>query len=212
MTAVKRLVVVSAGLSQPSSTRLLADRLAAATSSALEREGVEARVEVIELREHARDIADNLVSGFASPRLQERLDDIVAADGLIVVSPVFTASVSGLFKSFVDLIEPGSIEGLPVLIGATGGSDRHALVTETSMRPLFVFHHAAPVTTAVYAAAADWGAGDEGDRVGELAGRIGRAGRELADAIRRSERIPGPRDPFALPEGFSPVGAYGETR
>ena len=52
-------------------------------------------------------VIDNLVSGFASPRLQERLDDIVAADGLIVVSPVFTASVSGLFKSFVDLIEPG---------------------------------------------------------------------------------------------------------
>ncbi|WCD84224.1 FMN reductase (NADPH) [Streptomyces xanthophaeus] len=163
-----KLVVVSAGLSSPSSTRLLADRLAAATLGQ-----VDAELEVIELRELATEIAQHLVTGFPPARLAAALDAVAAADGLIAVTPVFAASYSGLFKSFFDVIEKDSLTGKPVLLGATGGTARHSLVTEHALRPLFAYLRALVLPTAVYAASEDWG--EEG-----LARRIVRAGAELA--------------------------------
>ncbi|MCP3754604.1 CE1759 family FMN reductase [Streptomyces sp. TBY4] len=163
-----KLVVVSAGLSVPSSTRLLADRLTAAALG-----HVDAEPEVIELRELATEIAQHLVTGFPPARLAAALDAVAAADGLIAVTPVFAASYSGLFKSFFDLIDKDALTGKPVLIGATGGTARHSLVTEHALRPLFTYLRAIVVPTAVYAASEDWG--DEG-----LAQRITRASTELA--------------------------------
>ncbi|MDK9501148.1 NAD(P)H-dependent oxidoreductase [Streptomyces katrae] len=163
-----KLVVVSAGLSAPSSTRLLADRLAAATL-----DHVDARTEVIELRDLATEIAQHLVTGFPPARLAAALDAVAAADGLIAVTPVFAASYSGLFKSFFDLIDKDALTGKPVLLGATGGTARHSLVTEHAMRPLFTHLRALVLPTAVYAASEDWGG--EG-----LERRIARAGAELA--------------------------------
>ncbi|EFL13026.1 CE1759 family FMN reductase [Streptomyces sp. C] len=163
-----KLVVVSAGLSSPSSTRLLADRLAAATQA-----NVDARTEVIELRDLATEIAQHLVTGFPQARLAAALDAVAAADGLIAVTPVFAASYSGLFKSFFDLIDKDALTGKPVLLGATGGTARHSLVTEHAMRPLFTHLRALVLPTAVYAASEDWGG--EG-----LERRIARAGAELA--------------------------------
>ncbi|NGO76844.1 hydroxymethylpyrimidine ABC transporter substrate-binding protein [Streptomyces sp. YC504] len=163
-----KLVVVSAGLSSPSSTRLLADRLAAA---ALEQ--VDAEVEVIELRDLATEIAQHFVTGFPPARLAAALDTVAAADGLIAVTPVFAASYSGLFKSFFDVIDKDALTGKPVLAAATGGTARHSLVTEHALRPLFTYLRALVLPTAVYAASEDWG--EEG-----LAQRITRAGRELA--------------------------------
>lgn len=173
-----KLVVVSAGLSSPSSTRLLADRLAAAT---LER--AEADVEVIELRDLATEIAQHLVTGFPPARLAAALDAVAAADGLIAVTPVFAASYSGLFKSFFDLIDKDALTGKPVLVGATGGTARHSLVTEHALRPLFSHLRALVLPTAVYAASEDWG--EEG-----LAGRIARAGGELARFMAPSVTAP----------------------
>ncbi|MFF4401344.1 FMN reductase [Streptomyces sp. NPDC001480] len=163
-----KLVVVSAGLSVPSSTRLLADRLANATA-----ERTPAEVRVIELRDLAVEIAHNFTSGFPGRALADALDAVASADGLIVVSPVFTASYSGLFKSFFDVLDKDALAGKPVLIAATGGTGRHSLVLEHAMRPLFAYLRAVVVPTAVYAASEDWGA--EG-----LAERIERAGGELA--------------------------------
>ncbi|MET8412220.1 CE1759 family FMN reductase [Streptomyces sp. NPDC005195] len=163
-----RLVVVSAGLSVPSSTRLLADRLAAATV----RESA-SRVEVVELRDLAVEIAHHFTNGFPGRALGSALDAVTAADGLIVVTPVFSASYSGLFKSFFDVLDKDALAGKPVLIAATGGSSRHSLVTEHALRPLFAYLRAVVVPTAVYAASEDWGA--EG-----LAERIDRAAGELA--------------------------------
>ncbi|MFF9049526.1 CE1759 family FMN reductase [Streptomyces erythrochromogenes] len=169
-----RIVVVSAGLSSPSSTRLLADRLAAATLEHLEHlEHVDAETEVIELRELATEIAQHFVTGFPPARLAAALDAVAAADGLIAVTPVFAGSYSGLFKSFFDLIDKDSLTGKPVLLGATGGTARHSLVTEHALRPLFTYLRALVLPTAVYAASEDWG--EEG-----LAQRIARAGAELA--------------------------------
>ncbi|MFJ3173881.1 CE1759 family FMN reductase [Streptomyces roseus] len=163
-----KLVVVSAGLSSPSSTRLLADRLTAATLA-----HVDAEPEVIELRELATEIAQHFVTGFPPARLAAALDAVAAADGLIAVTPVFAGSYSGLFKSFFDVIDKDALTGKPVLLGATGGTARHSLVTEHALRPLFTYLRALTLPTAVYAASEDWG--EDG-----LARRVTRAGAELA--------------------------------
>ncbi|MER5949373.1 CE1759 family FMN reductase [Streptomyces sp. NPDC001904] len=176
-----KLVVVSAGLSSPSSTRLLADRLTAATLHQ-----VDAEVEVVELRDLATEIARHFVTGFPPARLAAALDAVAAADGLIAVTPVFAASYSGLFKSFFDVIDKDALTGKPVLVAATGGTARHSLVTEHALRPLFTYLRALVLPTAVYAASEDWG--EEG-----LAARIARAGGELA-------RFMGPSAADAAPD------------
>lgn len=195
---MRRLVVVSAGLSQPSASRLLADRLASATTAELERLGAPAEVRVIEVREHARDVANNLVTGFPSQSLKDALDAVTAADGMIAVTPTFRASFSGLFKSFVDVLDDGSLEGKPVLIGATGGTARHSLVLEHAMRPVFTYLHAVVTPTSVFAATDDW-AGDA--RLAPLQTRIVRAARELAAEVARREPVQ-TADPFELTTSF----------
>jgi FMN reductase len=171
-----RLVVVTAGLSQPSSTRLLADRLTRAVRTRLVDDGLTADLTVIELRDLAVDIANNLVTGFPGPVLAEAIDELRQADGLIVVTPIFTASYSGLFKSFFDVLDKDLLAGKPVLIAATGGTPRHSLALEHALRPMFSYLKAIVAPTAVYAAAEDWGGGD-------LSARITRAGDELADQM-----------------------------
>jgi len=200
MTA-RKLAVVTAGLSQPSSTRLLADRLTEATVRALD--GVEVEITVVELRDVAQDVTNNLLTGFASPRLDAAIQAVTGADGLIAVTPIFTTSYSGLFKSFVDVLDPQALTGMPVLLGATGGTERHSLAIDYAMRPLFSYLHAVALPTGVYAASSDWGSADG------LSDRIERAASELAAQVRTSDRAQNIRDPFALPEGFSPVGAFG---
>ncbi|WP_432122944.1 FMN reductase [Streptomyces sp. S1] len=177
-----KLVAVSAGLSSPSSTRLLADRLLQAARYRLAEQEYAVDVEVVELRDLAVDIANNFVTGFPSGKLREALDAVTGADGVIAVTPVFTASYSGLFKSFFDLVDPTALTGVPVLIGATGGTARHSLVLDHALRPLFAYLRALTVPTAVYAASEDWGSG--GDEYTEgLPARINRAGYEFADAV-----------------------------
>ncbi|WP_105972219.1 FMN reductase [Streptomyces geranii] len=162
-----KLVVVSAGLSVPSSTRLLGDRLAAAVAAQ-----APVDVQVVELRDLAVEIAHNFTSGFPGRKLSDALDAVTAADGLIVVTPVFSASYSGLFKSFFDVLEKDALVGKPVLVAATGGSARHSLVLEHAMRPLFAYLRAVVVPTAVYAASEDWGAEGLPERVERAAGEL----------------------------------------
>lgn len=182
-----RLVVVSAGLSVPSSTRLLADRLTAATTALVP----EAEVEVIELRDLAVDIANNMVTGFANAKLQVALDTVAAADGIIAVTPVFSASYSGLFKSFFDVLDNTALTGTPVVAAATGGTARHSLALEHALRPLFSYLRAVVAPTAVYAASEDWGG--SGDPLTDtLPTRIDRAAGELAALMRgRAASAPG---------------------
>ncbi|TDC20771.1 oxidoreductase [Streptomyces sp. 8K308] len=185
-----RITVVASGLSVPSSTRLLADRLAAATAARAEG----AEVTVVELRELAADIASHLTGGFPSPRLATAIESVTAADGLIAVTPVFSASYSGLFKSFFDVLEPESLAGKPVLLGATGGTPRHSLVIEHALRPLFAHLRAVMVPTGVYAASQDWGAvGD--DYAAGLAERVDRAAAELVALLAPDTRPAPPRPP-----------------
>ncbi|MEJ3659279.1 CE1759 family FMN reductase [Actinomycetes bacterium KLBMP 9759] len=187
------LVVLSAGMRQPSSTRLLADRLAAATAAAA---GPGLGVRTVELRDLGHDIVNAAVTGFAPPALQEVVDAIAAADALVAVSPTMNGSYSGLFKSFFDVLGEDVLVDVPVLIGATGGTARHSLVLEHALRPLFSYLRAVVVPTGVYAATEDWGA-ESG-----LAARIERAGRELAAQIAaRPPRVVA--DPLAEPTPFA---------
>ncbi|GAB2661257.1 FMN reductase [Saccharopolyspora gloriosae] len=188
-----RILAISAGLSQPSSTRMLADRLVTATGAEL---GDDATIDVVELRDLAHDITDNLLTGFANPRLREVLDRLGAADGLVLVTPTFTASYSGLFKSFMDVVDPESMADKPVLVAATGGTERHSLVLDHALRPLLAYLRARVVPTAVYAASGDWG-GDTG-----LDRRIARAAGELADVVRGRPAEP-KTDPFTDPTPFA---------
>ncbi|NUS72026.1 MAG: FMN reductase [Corynebacteriales bacterium] len=179
-----KLVVISAGLSQPSSTRLLADRLTSATRRHLD-QSVEVRI--VELRELASDIAHNMVTSFPSAALRDTIEATLAADGIIAVTPVFNASYSGLFKSFFDVLffdtaDETLLAGKPVLISATGGTARHSLALEHAIRPLFSYLHAMVVPTAVFAAPEDWGEGDA--QTQGLARRIARAAGEFAELLK----------------------------
>ena len=164
-----RIAVVSGGLSVPSSTRLLADRLADATVRTA-REPVE--VDVVELRPLAHPLADHLLTGFATGELADAIETVRRADALIVVTPVFSASYSGLFKTFFDVLEPGMLEGKPVLVGATAGTARHSLVLDHALRPLFSYLRASVVPTAVFAASEDFGHPGLDERIDRAAGEL----------------------------------------
>jgi FMN reductase len=177
----RHLAVVSAGLGNPSSTRLLADRLSAAATRALEALGEPVVVDVIELRPLAHALADNMLTGFATGDLTEAVERVRRADALIAVTPVFAASYSGLFKSFFDVLDPESLAGTPVLMAATAGTARHSLVLDHAVRPLFSYLRAMIVPTGVFAATEDFGS----TAAGPLDERIERAAAELAMLVTR---------------------------
>ncbi|MET7482973.1 FMN reductase [Streptomyces sp. NPDC005538] len=178
-----KLVVVSAGLSVPSSTRLLADRLAAAVDR-----HTPVDIQVVELRDLAVEIAHNFTNGFPGRSLAAALDAVTEADGLIVVTPVFSASYSGLFKSFFDVLEKDALAGKPVLIAATGGTARHSLVLDHALRPLFSYLRAVVVPTGVYAASEDWGAEGLPERIERAAGELGALMKGLSTARPRGKQ------------------------
>jgi FMN reductase len=197
--STRTLAVVSAGLGNPSSTRLLADRLTTATVAALQARGVDATVEVVELRVHARHLADALVTGFANESLRAAVDTVAGADGLIAVTPIFSASYSGLFKTFFDVLDKDALTEKPVLLGATAGTARHSLAVEFAMRPLFAYLRTVPVPTGVFAATEDWAGGGT---TTALAGRVDRAAGELADLVTGRPATARPADPFADTPSF----------
>ena len=127
-TEPRRVVVIQAGLGQPSSTRLLGERLAEATRDALLERGVESQVEVVELRDHAQALASTLLTGFATGELRAALDAVAAADAVIAVTPVYQGSFSGLFKTFVDVLDDGALRGTPVLLAATAEFPEEGIV------------------------------------------------------------------------------------
>ena len=175
------IVVVSSGVSQPSSTRLLADRLAQAVSDELAARGRQADVRVVEVRELAHEVVNMTLTGYAAAPLADAQAALAAADGVIAVTPVFTAGPAGMFKSFLDVLDTTALVGTPVLLGATGGTSRHSLVLEYGVRPVFTYLHADVVPTSVFAATDDWA--EDVDAVKSLPDRIRRAAAELAERV-----------------------------
>jgi FMN reductase len=192
MSETFNLVVVSAGTSDPSSTKLLADRTAQRVTALAERRGATVRTRVIDLRELATDITTALTNQLVRPKLQQAVDALGEADGIIAATPVYKAGPSGLFTSFFHVLDNDLLIGKPVVLAATAGTARHALVVDDQMRALFAYLRTLPVPTSLFAAPEDWGtsaggpgARDNGDREhgggdqGALSKRIDRAAFEL---------------------------------
>lgn len=173
-----RVTVISGGLGSPSSTRVLGDDIALRLRDVLAARGEQVDVTTAELRELAHPIVDAMLTGFPTGELARVVDDLAAADALVVVSPTFSASMSGLVKSFFDILEPGVLRGKPVLLAATGGTERHSLMLEFAMRPLFSYLGTLPVPTSIFAATSDFGGSGTG-----LGSRVQRGAEELADAL-----------------------------
>lgn len=180
----KSVVVISGGLGTPSSSSLLGQQIGQNIATQLAAAGVQADVANIELREHAGEITNNMLTGFAAPGLQKVIDAVVGADVLVAVTPVFTASVSGLFKSFLDILDPKSLSGKPVVLAATAGTQRHQLAIDYAMRPIFSYLRAQIMPTTVFAASEDFGGQGLS---GTLADRARRVAREVALALSLSE-------------------------
>jgi FMN reductase len=164
-----RLVVINAGVSDPSSTRMLVDRIAQRSLDRLSGAGLSTSLAIIDLAPLAIDIAKAIVAGFPGDKLQAAIDTLAGADAVIAATPVYKAGMSGLFKSFIDLVDNDLLIAKPVILAATAGTARHAMVADEQMRPLFAFLRAVPVPTSIFAAPEDWGAPDLGKRIDRAA-------------------------------------------
>lgn len=173
-----RFAAFAGSWSQPSKTRRLVEELAARAVDAF---GGSA---------HVFDVAD-LGPDFGALRQAEpgphsqHFDAVRAADALIVASPVHKGSFSGLFKHFIDLLDPADLADKPVLLAATGGGHRHALVIEHQLRPIFGFFEAHSLATGVYAAPTDF---LDGAFSPDLSQRIDRAVGQFAAHLPQSRR------------------------
>ena len=167
-----KLVVVSAGTSDPSSTRMLADRTAERAVALAARRGNAVMVRVIDLRELSADISTALTSPLVTPKLQQAIAVLGEADGIIAAAPVYQAGPSGLFTSFFQVLDNDLLIAKPVVLAATAGTARHALVADQAMRPMFAYLRTMTAPTSLFAAPEDWS-----DPA--LATRIDRASLEL---------------------------------
>ena len=195
-----KVLAVTGGMSDGSASVHLATEIARAAAEAMGG----AATEVVSLRPYARDIADAMVTGFPSPHLEELFTKVEQADAIVAVTPIYNALPSGLFISFFDVLPEDVLRSKPVALGATGGSPRHSLIIEHSMRPLMVYLHAVVPTTAVYAATEDWGApgvGFDATAGQTLAQRIQREGAELAMLLLLESHAPLHAREADAPEG-----------
>ncbi|WP_112267025.1 CE1759 family FMN reductase [Lentzea terrae] len=151
-----QLVVVSAGTSDPSSTRLLADRVSQRVATLGLQKQLTVEIKAIELRELAGEIANALVSNHIGPKLQKAITALQHADGIVASTPVYKAGASGLFTSFFQILDNDLLIAKPVALAATAGTARHALVVDDQMRGLFAYLRTVVVPTSLFAATEDW--------------------------------------------------------
>jgi FMN reductase len=151
------LVVVTAGTSDPSSTRMLADQVAQRVADLAGRRGNEVATRVIDLRELATEITTAMLSQLVGPKLQKAIDALAEADGIVASTPVYKAGASGLFTSFFQVLDNDLLIAKPVVLAATAGTSRHALVVDDQLRSLFAYLRTIVVPTSLFAAPEDWG-------------------------------------------------------
>ncbi len=175
------VVAVNAGTSDPSSTRLLAERIAGRATLIGAKYDLEIRMHMIDLRTLANDVTSALLSNFVSPELQRALDLMRDADGVIASTPVYKAGPSGLFTEFFQLLDNDLLIGTPIVLAGTGGSERHSLVIDDQLRGMFAYLRTLTAPTAVYAAPDDW-------QHGGLGGRVDRASTEFVLLMRSGLR------------------------
>jgi FMN reductase len=150
------VVVVTAGTSDPSSTRMLADRTAQRVADLAGRRGNDVIIRVIDLRELATEITTAMLSQLTGPKLQQAIAALGNADGIIASTPVYKAGASGLFTSFFQVLDNDLLIAIPVVLAATAGTARHALVVDEQLRSLFAYLRTIAVPTSLFAAPEDW--------------------------------------------------------
>lgn len=169
MTHTFSVVVVSAGVSDPSSTRLLADRASQRIVSLAAERGHEARVRSIDLRELLPELPAALSSQLLGPKFTAAVEALASADVVVAAAPVYKAGASGLFTSFFQVLDNDLLIGKPVVLAATAGTARHALVVDEEMRSLFAYLRTLPVPTSLFASTEDWNDRALGDRIDRAA-------------------------------------------
>jgi FMN reductase len=198
----RTVAIISAGISEPSSTRLLATRIADRVSRELQRDAVAVQFVHLDLAAFALDIARAVTGGLVSAKLKTAIQHIAAADAVIASTPVYKAGVSGLFKSFLDVLEDDLMLDKPTVLAATGGSARHSMVPDEQMRPLFAYMRALTVPTAVFAAPEDWSDVSLGRRIERAAVEL--AGILAADVATRIASENWDRHPHSFGAAVTP--------
>ncbi|HKR43179.1 MAG TPA: FMN reductase [Paraburkholderia sp.] len=151
MSKKYKIVAVSGSLQRPSRTMALVQSLLTALEAELPVE-----IRVIELGDIAARLSGALTRAQVPADIEEYIRSIEAADLVIAASPVYRASYTGLFKHLFDLVHHEALIDVPVLLAATGGSERHALVIDHQLRPLFSFFQARTLPIGVYASESDF--------------------------------------------------------
>lgn len=146
-----RVVTVNGSLSTPSRTGAL---ISVVADNLAERMPVD--IQRVDLAAVAPGFAGSVTREAFSPEVQDALNAVEQADLLIVGTPVYRATFTGLFKHFFDFIDQYGLVGTPVLLTATGGSERHSLTIEHQLRPLFGFFQALTLPLGVYGSATDF--------------------------------------------------------
>ncbi len=164
-TRMKRLAVISAGTSDPSTTTMLANRVAEKAVAIAARRGIELAVDFVDLRALAEDVTTALVAQHVSPALQAASDIMRDADAIVASTPVYKAGASGLFTAFFQVLDNDLLIGTPVALAATAGSSRHALVVDDQLRGLFSYLRTITVPTSLFAAPEDWNDRGFGTRI-----------------------------------------------
>lgn len=177
---MRTLTVISAGLSNPSTTRSVADQISAAVTTAVTARGESLEVNVVEVKNLAVDLAHAMTTGgISSAALDRAKQQVSDADGIVVVTPVFKASYTGLLKMFFDVLDTEALNAMPTIIAATAGTARHSLVLDHALRPLLTYMRAVVVPTGIFAATDDFGTEDGAS----LSARISHAAGELAALV-----------------------------
>ncbi len=183
---MKRLVIINAGLSDPSTTLTVARQVADDTVRRVNASGdggdvEDLVIETVNLRGLASDLATFMTTFMPTAALEEARATVMEADALIAATPVFQGSYSGLFKMFFDTLDMHALDGTPVTMVATAGTVRHSMVLDYAVRPLLSFLHAVVLPTGVFAATEEFGAESA------LQSRVGRAAGELAGQLTVSD-------------------------
>ncbi|MBY5376588.1 FMN reductase [Rhizobium leguminosarum] len=165
------IVGFSGNLARPSSTRRFVESV---TQSLAKQAGLQHAVFDVEdlgaSLAAARSVAD------LDPAARKVIRTIIEAEALVIGSPTYKGSYTGLFKHVFDLLDPADLRGKPVILTATGGGDRHSLVVEHQLRPLFAFFEAFVLPTAIYASSRDFTDGIPSTAI------LGRVNQALAEA------------------------------
>lgn len=164
-----RVTVVNAGVGDPSSTQLLLDRAASRVGEFARNRDLEVAIGVVSLRELASEISAAIVSRHLGQKLSTAVEALGSSDGLIVGTPVYKAGVSGLFKSFFDVLDNDLLIAKPVMLAATAGTARHALVIDDQMRQLFAYMRSLVVPTSLFASTEDWNDAGLNERIDRAA-------------------------------------------